>query len=194
MNPASLSYQSEYGQETQRQPQSYGQYSSNIMYNVPSQQQGPSQPPYETVQQYQQPRQSTAIEALTNQFAVPQQYYGAGEGGPSTAPISAIGGQNIPAHYPQLSYNTQATSARETIPSAYGMADTGQSSQGGYGQSGHSSSELDTAYGQYHSELKRTFESIRDGRLVEAGSSLVSISEWLLGNAEVLGKGSQGLL
>jgi hypothetical protein len=188
MNPASMQYQSEYGQDTQRQSQSYGQYGSSIMYPVPSQQQAPPQSPYEPVQQYQQPRQSTAIEVLTNQFGVPQQYYGAGEGGSTSAPISAIGTHNVPAHYPPMSYTAQTPASRESIPSAYGMADTSQSSQAGYGQSGYTASELDTAYGQYQSELKRTFECVRDGRLAEAGGSLVSISEWLLGNAEVLGK------
>jgi hypothetical protein len=46
---------------------------------------------------------------------------------------------------------------------------------------------MDTAYSQYETELRRTFESVRDGRLSEAGRAVVNISEWLLSNAEVLG-------
>jgi hypothetical protein len=68
------------------------------------------------------------------------------------------------------------------------MADANQgSSQGAYGQTNYAAAELDNAYGQYQTELKRTFECIRDGRLADAGSSLIHISDWLLGNAEALG-------
>lgn len=188
MNPATLAYQSEYAQEPQRQPHPYGQYGSSLMYNAP---QLPTQSPYEPVQQYQQPRQSSAIEVMTNQFAVPQQqYYGASESGPTIAPMSALGSQNNPTQYPQMSYSQQSAAPREQVLSAYGMAEASQSSQATYGQGqpGYSSSELDSAYGQYQAELKKTFASIRDGRMVDAGSSLVSISEWLLGNAETLGR------
>lgn len=187
MNPATLSYPAEYSQETQRPTQQYGQYGSNIMYNVPSQQQAPTHSPYENVQQYQQPRQSAAIEVLSNQFGVPQQYYGAGESGPTSAPMPSIGGQNAPSQYSQMSYSQPTSAPREAMSSAYSMAETSQSGQTAYGQSSYSMSGLDSAYEQYQSELKKTFESIRDGRLVEAGSSLREISSWLLGNAEALG-------
>lgn len=189
MNPSSMSYQSQYGEDTSRQSQPYGQYGSNMMYNAPAQQQVPTQPAYEPVQQYQQPRQSTAIEVLTNQFDVPQQYYGAGGSGPTSAPISAMGPQNPSTQYPPMSYTQQTSAPRETLPSAYTMGDATQSAQSGYGQSSsYSAGELDNAYGQYQNELKRTFESIRDGRLADAAGSLVNISDWLLGNAESLGR------
>jgi hypothetical protein len=192
MNAGPMQYPAEYGPDTgqraqQQQQPPYQQYGSNIMYNVPSQQQQPSpQSPYETVQPYQ-PRQTAALEVLTNQFAVPQQYY---EGGPTSAPASAITAQNVPSQYAPLSYTTQSPVGREPLTSAYatGMADANQgSSQGAYGQTNYAASELDNAYGQYQTELKRTFESIRDGRLGDAGSSLIHISDWLLGNAEALG-------
>jgi hypothetical protein len=35
--------------------------------------------------------------------------------------------------------------------------------------------------------LKQTFENTRDGRLVEASTSLLDISEWLLTHAQDLG-------
>ena len=108
----------------------------------------------------------------------------------ASAPMSALGSQNTPTQYPQMSYSQQSAAPREQVASTYGMAEASQSSQAGYGQaqSGYTSSELDSAYGQYQSELKKTFASIRDRRLADAGGSLVSISEWLLGNAETLGK------
>ena len=187
MNPASMSYQSEYGQESQRQPQQYGQYGSSLMYNVSSQQQAPSQATYEGVQHYQQPRQSTAIEVLPNQFGVAQQYYGAGESGPTSAPISGMGGQTTQTQYPQMSYSQQPSTARESIPSGYAMADTTQSAQTGYGQAEYSSSQQENAYATYQTELKKVYQDVRDGKLVEASVNLVNISDWLLTNAESLG-------
>jgi hypothetical protein len=194
MNAAPLQYQAEYGQDTARSQQQYSQYGSNIMYNVPSQQTASPQSPYETVQPYQQPRQSAAIEVLSTQFGVPQQYYVAGEGGPTSVPNTAIAGQNVQSQYTPLSYTTQSPVARDTIASAYatGMADASQSSpQAGYGQPAYGSQSdaaLDNAYGQYQTELRRTFEGVREGRLAEAGTSLIHISDWLLGNAEALGE------
>jgi hypothetical protein len=188
MNPASISYQAEYGQEPQqRQTQQYGQYGSSLMYNVPSQQQAPSQSPYEGVQQYQQPRQSAAIEVLSNQFGVAQQYYGAGESGPTSAPISTMGGQSAQTQYPQMPYSQQSSGPRESISTGYGMADTTQSSQAGYGQAEYSSNQQEAAYTTYQSQLKKVFGDVRDGKLVEAAGSLVNISDWLLTNAESLG-------
>jgi len=162
------------------------------MYNVPSQQPAAPQSPYESVQPYQ-PRQSAAIEVLSTQFGVPQQYYVAGEGGPTSAPATAMATQNVPSQYPPLGYTTQQSPVgRETIAPAYaaGMNDPNQgSSQGAFPQSNNAQggSEFDTAYSQYQTELKRTFQHVRDGRLSEAGASLLTISGWLLGNAEALG-------
>ena len=52
-------------------------------------------------------------------------------------------------------------------------------------------SKFDQAYNQYQEALKQTFENTRAGRLVEAGTSLLEISEWLLGHAAELGKVSK---
>jgi hypothetical protein len=49
-------------------------------------------------------------------------------------------------------------------------------------------SELDSAYGSYVNELRRTFENAHDGLLADAGSSLIRISDWLLSNADTLGE------
>ncbi|KAF2104155.1 hypothetical protein NA57DRAFT_70368 [Rhizodiscina lignyota] len=200
MQAGTIQYQPEYTSDStrsQQQPQ-YSQYGSNIMYNVPGQQQGASPAsPYDSVQPYaQQPRQSAAVEVLATQFGVPQQYYvpGAGDTGPTSAPNTAIAQQNVPSQYPSLSYTQQSpvAHAREPIASAYGAAMTDTSAQGTtsqYGTQGYSAqsgSEFDAAYQQYQGELRRTNENVRDGRLAEAGSSLVRVSEWLLGNAESL--------
>jgi hypothetical protein len=47
---------------------------------------------------------------------------------------------------------------------------------------------LEEAIGRYQRILRRTFDQTRAGRLVEAGGSLIEISEWLVTNARDLGK------
>ena len=51
-------------------------------------------------------------------------------------------------------------------------------------------SGYDEAYNQYQNALRQTFENTRSGRLIEAGQSLLEISEWLLGHAAELGGSS----
>jgi len=190
MAVGTLQYQPEYAPESQRLQQPYQQYGSNMMYSVPQQQPAAPQSPYEPVQQYQQPRQSAAIEILSSQFGVPQSYYNVpGEGGPTSAPIG-MGAQ--PSQYPPLSYTTQSPVGHDSIATAYssGMQDPTQGSQGAYSQQGYlqqSPSELDHAWATYQAELRRTFECVRDGRLSEGGELLIKISDWLLPNAENLG-------
>ncbi|KAF1986757.1 hypothetical protein K402DRAFT_331682 [Aulographum hederae CBS 113979] len=186
-----MQYQAEYAPESQRSQQSqYSQYGSNMMYNVAAAQPTAApQSPYEAVQPYQ-PRQSAAVEVLSSQFGVPQNYYQMPqEGGPTSAP-SALGGPNVPSQYPNMSYTSQSPVGRDSIATAYSSAmhDHPQTSaHGGYGADYSSqSSDLENAYGNYQAELRKTFEYVHDGRLSEAGASLVRISEWLLGNAESL--------
>ncbi|KAB2571428.1 37s ribosomal protein s9 [Lasiodiplodia theobromae] len=195
-----LQYQPEYGQEQQpqqqqRTPQQYSQYASSMMYNVPAQQQAAPQAPYDSVQQYQ-PRQSAAIEVLSTQFGVPQQYYGVpGESGPTSAPAAGMAAQNVPAQYPSLSYTTQSPVGRDPLAPAYaaGMSDPttagshGAYPQGNYAAQTQGASDWDNTYAEYQTQVKRTFECIRDGRLSEGGGCLLRITKWLLGNAEALG-------
>jgi hypothetical protein len=56
-----------------------------------------------------------------------------------------------------------------------------------FGQPQINTAALDDAYNQYQNALKRTFQNMRDGRLGEAGTSLLTISDWLLSNAVELG-------
>jgi hypothetical protein len=49
-------------------------------------------------------------------------------------------------------------------------------------------SNLEEAMVQYQRILRRTFDQTRAGRLIEAGGSLLEISEWLVANARELGK------
>lgn len=192
-------------QQQQRAPQQYSPYGQNIMYTVPSAPAPTAQTsPYEPVQQYQQNRDS-AIEVLSTGFGVAQpQYYGVpSEGGPTSAPASAMATQNVPPQYPPLGYTAQqAPVGRESLAPAYsaaGMTDPHQATApGGYPQSNYgeqqqqqqhsgTSSDYDDFYNNYQTELKKTFEHTRDGRLGEAAAQLFSLSDWLLNWAETLG-------
>ncbi|KAF2729463.1 hypothetical protein EJ04DRAFT_66864 [Polyplosphaeria fusca] len=169
--------------QPQRASQQYGQYGQNVMYN-------------ESVQQYNQPRDSSAMEVLSTGFPVAQpQYYVPGQGGPTSAPSGlAAGSQNVPSAYSSLGYTTDAPVGRETIAPAFsaaGMTDPHQApAPGGYAQQSFgqpSGNEYDEFYNNYQSELKKTFEYVRDGRLSEAAASLSRLSDWLLHWAETLG-------
>ncbi|KAF2194591.1 hypothetical protein K469DRAFT_547052 [Zopfia rhizophila CBS 207.26] len=196
IQPSGVPYAAqEYSPEQQRASQQYPQYGQNVMYNVSGQQATATpQSPYEPVQPYQ-PRQSAAIEVLSNQFGVAQGYYVGGEGGPTSAPATALATQNVPSQYSSIGYTTQQSPVgRDTLAPSYtaaGMSDPNQpTSQGGYSQSNYgdpTANEYETFYNNYQTELKKTFEYTRDGRLSDAGAQLFRISDWLLHWAETLG-------
>ncbi|KAI4129953.1 MAG: hypothetical protein LQ347_003558 [Umbilicaria vellea] len=189
LHGSSLQYTPEFSPpDTQRQHQ-FPQYASSMMYNVPPQTQ--QQSPYESVSQYQ-PRQSAALEVLTTQFGVPQ-YFNPSE--PTSAAGPAVPQQYASAQFQQpMSYPPQQASlARSTNPSPYqsSMADFAQpiaSEVLEQQELALDSSSYDDAYNQYQNALKLTFENTRSGRLIEAGQSLLEISEWLLGHAVELGR------
>jgi hypothetical protein len=196
-------------QQHARPAGTYQQYGQSMMYNSGAAATTPTSPYDGSVAPYAgQPRhQSAAIEVLSSQFGVPQQYYnvagdaaagtaGAGAGGPTSAPGIAHQSQNV-ASYAQLGYTTQQSPREQQLQQPNypgGMTDTGASSSASFGyapQAGgapQAGSEFDTAYNQYQTELKRTFQHVRDGRLADAATLLMNISEWLLGNAEALGE------
>lgn len=77
---------------------------------------------------------------------------------------------NYGTQSPSTSYQVDATQPPYYPPSATQQA------------------ELEAAYAQYQHELRRTFECVRDKRLVDAGQLVMRISDWLSMNAEGLGK------
>lgn len=187
-------------QSPQRAAQQYSPYGQNVMYSVGGAQ-GPASASsqYEPVEQYQQNRDS-AIQVLSTGFGVAQApYY---ESGPTSAPASALASQNVPSPYPSLGYTApQASVGRETPAPAYstaGMTDPNQATsqagyaQGGYGEQPSAGNEFDVFYNRYQTELKRTFEHVRDGRLSEAAQQLFMLSDWVLHYAETLGESVQG--
>ena len=183
-----LQYQSEFPQEQQRQ-QTFPQYGAGLMYGIP--QQVPPNQPYNTVQPYQQPRRSAAIEVLSTQFAGVPPFYVPGE--PTSASAATVPSQPAPSQFPSHTYAQQPTGARSSLAPVYAPAMSDVPQMGAsqpvptqdYGQS---APNYDVAYGQYQNALKRTFQNIRNGQLAEAGQTLLEISEWLLTHAAELGK------
>ncbi|KAL8665847.1 MAG: hypothetical protein Q9202_001970 [Teloschistes flavicans] len=185
MQGSSLQFPTDYEQDTQRS-QNFPPYTSQIVYNVPQQPQPRS--PYDAVPQYP-PRQSAALEVLSNQFGVSAQYY------PPSESMGASGSasphqQYTPSQYHQtMPYQTPG-SGRSTIPSSYptAMADYPQTSAPESIEPQETpSANYDEGYSRYHGALKQTFENTSKGRLTEAGQSLLEISEWLLSHAKELG-------
>ena len=181
----SLQYQPELGQDPQRQQHShFSQYPQNMLYNV--QQQAQSQSPYDSVQPYQ-PRQSAAIEVLSNQFGV-SPYYSSAESA-SVAGSAPVAQQYAGNQYSQ--YQQTSSVARIAIPSSYSgvLPDYSQSAVPGRLESQEETrgNDHDAAYNRYFENLGRIFQNVRDGRLAEAAQSLLDVSGWLLGSAVQLG-------
>ena len=170
---------------------------------MPAQASQPGSSQYEPVAQYQQNRDS-AIEVLGTNFGVAQPQYYSGvpsEGGPTSAPSSAIAPQSVPSQYPSIGYTPQQ-SAPAYSTAAMTDPHPPTTHGGGYSQPSYpqpqpqqegSSNEYDDFYNTYQTELKKTFEHIRDGRLSEAAPALDRLSDWLLHWAETLGESNRAV-
>ena len=191
MQDTSMGYQAEYQQDTQRQQQ-FPAYCSDMIYSLPAQVQPAQQPSnYDPVQHYQ-PRQSTAIEVLSNQFGVAQ-YYNTGE---PTSAASQISQPYASTQYPQQSSFQQSLSSnRPTEGSSYatGVGDYSQLSMSGAlepAEAAQDPSAGEEPYKTYLESLKQTYQFTYEGRLVEAGQRLLELSDWLIGHATELGQSS----
>jgi len=160
-------------------------YDSNILYGFS--QQGPTQGPFDVVPQYQ--TRSAAIDAaLANQF-VPQYFAPEDSAGSGVAGLSSfLNAQLQPYNQPNPMARPVTQSFPANIPdfSTIGSGSMNRLDQPEPQQSDPSS--LEEAIGRYQRILRRTFDQTRAGRLVEAGGSLLEISEWLVTNARDLGK------
>lgn len=181
---SSLQFPTDYHPDLQRS-QNFPQYPSQMAYNVPQQQQPRS--PYDAMPQYQ-PRQSAALEVLSNQFSVPHFY----QGGESIG----VSAQTSPAqHYAPSQFQQplpyQATGiGRSAIPPAY-PTDMAEYPHSGTQEAAEQAQPESATHGaelhRYQQTVRGVFEDIGRGRLVEAAQSLLEISERLLGRAKDLG-------
>jgi hypothetical protein len=155
-------------------------------------QQGPAQGHFEVVPQYQT-RQSAAIDVLSNQFAVPQYFAPEESAGSGVAALSPyLNAQLQPYNQGPMARpnTTQSFSAPISDFSAIGSGSMNRLDQPQTESQQQQSDQpsLEEAIGRYQHILRRTFDQTRAGRLVEAGGSLLEISEWLVTHARDLGK------
>jgi hypothetical protein len=171
-------------------PAAFSPYDSTMLYGFG--QQGPAQGHFEVVPQYQT-RQSAAIDVLSNQFAVPQYFAPEESAGSGVAALSPyLNAQLQPYNQGPMARpnTTQSFSAPISDFSAIGSGSMNRLDQPQTESQQQQSDQpsLEEAIGRYQHILRRTFDQTRAGRLVEAGGSLLEISEWLVTHARDLGK------
>ncbi len=191
MQAPSFQYQPGYLHDPQRQR--YPQYASQMMYNVPQQPQPQSpyipqtQSSYEPIAQYQ-PRQTAAAEVLSNQFGVPHYYCGVDAPSTVAPPVMPQGYQTAP--YPStVPYDPSSALGRSTLASPYPTvpSDLGQTG-GSEENAGQGTDPAADNTDRYYRALGETNYNTSRGMLIEAGNSLLQITDWLLGNAVRLGQ------
>ena len=168
-------------------------YESAMLYEFGQQGPGSAPGPFEVVPQYP-PRQSAAMAALSNEFAV-SQYFAHEE--PSGTPAG------LSPYLNALPYNQPGPMARPNTmqpfpatmsdftpigPTSGRLEHPSQQPEDSPRQSLVDPSSLDEAYARYRRALRSTFDHTRAGRLVEASRSLLEISGWLVANARDLGR------
>ena len=190
MQPPSFPYQSEY-YDPQRQR--FPQHPSQTMYNVPQQSQSQSpysmsqtQPSYDPVGQYQ-PRQTAATEVLSSQFGMPQQYYSAADAPATNAPPLMPQGYQTTPYQQAFQYNPSNALGRSTLASPYPAisSSTGQASSVESPRQ-NTDSATDNNNRIYRA-IRETNTNTSRGMLVQAGNSLLGMTDWLLTHAVSLG-------
>lgn len=201
-------------QQQQQQPQqgiqhhqqpSFNPYESAMLYGF----QGPSahsQGAYELVPQYSTRQSAATMDALSNQFGVPQYYAPEEPSSAGVVPQSVLSPYLSAQLQQQQSYSTNPQAASIARPSTTAQQQPFAATMADYTSIGtaptaridpqqhHQQQQqlsadpsLDEAYTQYQRALLLTFQHARAGRLVEASRSLLEISEWLVTNARDLG-------
>ncbi|KAJ5822793.1 hypothetical protein N7447_005133 [Penicillium robsamsonii] len=167
------------------QDPAFSPYESSMLYGFS--QQGPTQGHFEVVPQYQT-RQSAAIDVLSNQF-VPQYFPPEESAGSGVAGLSYLNAQLQPYNQPgpMARPNTTQSFSAPISDFTVGSGSMNRLDQPQTESQQSDQLSLEEAIGRYHRILRRTFDQTRAGRLVEAGGSLLEISEWLVTNARDLG-------
>ncbi|KAJ5902524.1 hypothetical protein N7495_003052 [Penicillium taxi] len=187
-----MQHQPQHHQQQQQDTQSFVQYESGMLYGFG--QQGPVQGPFDVVSQYST-RQSAAIEALSNQFAVPQYFAPEEPSGTGVPGLSSYMNPQIPYNQPSpIARPSTTQSFSTTMPDFISMG-VGSSRldpsplqhPDPSHQTATASSSIEHSYFQYQRRLRTTFDRTRAGRLIEANTSLLEISDWLVTNARDLG-------
>ncbi|KAK1816249.1 hypothetical protein LTR12_009331 [Friedmanniomyces endolithicus] len=190
--------QTNQAQEPQRpmQQPSYGYPGNMYAMPQPQAQQQPIPSIYNQVPQYRH-QPGAASETFSTPFGVaqsPQQYYLAGQAGPTSAPAPEPVAQHLPSQYQATGYPQHG----HAIPQSYPSTMMEPSQPGPY-ETYHqqpqppqyvgepSGQSADQDLDAYTANVRKIFSHVRDGALRDIGQQLLQISQYLLGNVEMLG-------
>ncbi|KAK0366640.1 hypothetical protein LTR02_001102 [Friedmanniomyces endolithicus] len=190
--------QTNQAQEPQRpmQQPSYGYPGNMYAMPQPQAQQQPIPSIYNQVPQYRH-QPGAASETFSTPFGVaqsPQQYYLAGQAGPTSAPAPEPVAQHLPSQYQATGYPQHG----HAIPQSYPSTMMEPSQPGPY-ETYHqqpqppqyvgepSGQSADQDLDAYTANVRSIFSHVRDGALRDIGQQLLQISQYLLGNVEMLG-------
>ncbi|KAK8031507.1 hypothetical protein PG990_001241 [Apiospora arundinis] len=182
-----MPYQSEYGQDT-RQTQNFSAYNPSLMYNVP--QTSAQNTVYDTSQQFPS-RQPAALQMMPTDVAA--SYFPSEPTNTGAAPaLQAQAASSSTSGVYQQSPADQRAMLHQQYPSSIASM-SGMSQQASAPdqvmeeQDYSNSTEMGEAYEQYQTALKEIFTNIRNGVLVSASESLLTVSDWLLSKVAELG-------
>lgn len=196
LHPNTMGYQqpaTSYGQDA-RQTQNFASpYNPNMMYNVP--QAATQNAVYDTGSfELRQPAAPQMMPTDSTMAAAP--YFSSEptnaaaasamqQQQPSSAQAAAVYQQgsadrNTMLNYPSNMAGMQTMGAQATTAAPEVTMEESSEYPGG--------ADLNQAYTQYQDALKEIYKNIRDGALVSASESLLSVSEWLLSHVHELGK------
>lgn len=144
---------------------------------------------YESMPQYQQQRQSAAIEVMANQFAgggIPP-YMQQSESSTPVQPSTQYLSSQPEQQYGSMSYSRPQLQPPFTPVSAeYSMLEQSLPQQTQEETNARQATEEGRR--QYEQQLRATFDAITAGRVTEASGKLVGVTEWLVGSVRALGE------
>ena len=180
-------YQSEYVQDSQRQR--FPQYPPHMTYNLPPQTQTQAQPPFDPVQPFQTNR-TGAMDVLSSQFGAQSQYFSTSDASNQPPPPAIPPDYQSMPYQQTMHYDTQGALGRSTLASSYPTMTSDVVQASSIEIAVGAGMETDIAAennGRYYHAIGETNHSTHRGMLVQAGNSLMQITDWLLPNAVRLG-------
>ena len=181
-----MQYQQGYPQD-QRQQQGFATYNPDLMYNVS--QQAPQNTVYDSATQFQA-RQPAAMQMLSDVAAPYFHNESTSASGPPGLQHHTSSGSSAVYQQHQQSPGDRVPLLQQGYPAAMGLGSMPQNppeimEEDDFQAEGPG---MEAAYTAYQTALKEIFQNIIQGRLADASSSLLEVSEWLLGHVGDLGK------
>ena len=143
---------------------------------------------YEGMPQYQQQRQSAAIEVMASQFAgggIPP-YMQQGESSTPVQSSSQYLSSQPEQQYGAMSYSRPQLQPPFTPSAEYPTLEQPIPRQMQEETTARQATE--DGRRQHEQRLKATFDAITTGRVTEASLKLIEVTEWLVGSVRALGK------